>query len=200
MNRRTLVHRSALALVGAVVAAVTAALPSAAVAEAPAAGPATTAVTFEAPDCDGCRLTLVQASETDLWSSKEKKVHDGQVTFRVSKAHTHGMSVAITTPWEGGTGYVTHVAFKYTGKEPGDHVSFSDARHGRKASACWAGTTDDSVSIRLATRRVTVPGYQGPRTPAALVYTSVTQDAMVPMLKTFNGIVGTQDVVFCGPR
>ena len=72
------------------------------------------------------------------------------------------MSVAITTPWEGGTGYVTHVAFKYAGQETGDHVTFSEARHARKASACWAGTTAESATIRLATRHVTVSGYDGP--------------------------------------
>ncbi len=92
------------------------------------------------------------------------------------------------------------MAFKYAGQETGDRVTFSDARHARKASACWAGTTAESVTIRLATRHAIVPGYDGRRTPAALVYATVTQDAMVPMNKTHHGILGSQDVGICGRR
>ncbi len=65
---------------------------------------------------------------------------------------------------------------------------------------CWAGTTAEQATIQLATQRVTVPGVDGSPTRAALVYTPITQAAMVPMLRTFHGIAGTQDVPFCGPR
>ncbi len=196
MIRITRVRRFATASIGLV------ALTALATAPTPAAEPAaTTRVTFLAPDCDGCTLGLINARwDEEVWESPRRTVRDGKVTFRVPTAMTHGMSVAIRAPWEGGTGYVTHVAFKYAGQEPGDEVTFAEARHAGKASACWAGTTADSTTISLATRHVTVPGYDGENTPAALVYTSITQDAMVPMRKTFRGIVGSQDVNFCGRR
>lgn len=202
MNRSTHVLRTALAVAGlfAITASPTNASEPADNSREPAA---TTQVTFLAPDCDGCKISLIHATwddTEDVWESRQGTVLDGKVTFRVPQQMTHGMSAAIRTPWEGGTGYVTHVAFKYAGQATGDRVTIGEARHAGKASACWAGTTADSATIKLATRHVTVPGYDGEHTPAALVYSTVTQDALVPMRKTFHGIVGSQDVNFCGPR
>ena len=203
MTRSTLVRSTALALAGLAASTVVAAAPANACDDddgrhRPAA---TTRVTFTAPDCNGCKLSLIHARpDGEVWQSRQKTVSGDSVTFRVRRDRTRGMSVVITTPWEGATGYVTLVAFKYAGQNPGDRVTFAEARHARKASGCWAGTSADEATIRLSTRRVTVAGYDGPRTPAALVYTKFTQDAMVPMQRTFHGILGSQDVNFCGPR
>jgi hypothetical protein len=188
-------------LVATLIAALLAATSLASAGSAMTRTESTTVVTFVAPDCNGCTLSLIHATwDDEFWESGTKTVRDGEVTFRVPTELTHGMSVAIRAPWEGATGYVTLVAFKYAGQETGDRVTFSEARHARKASACWAGTTTRSATIRLATRRAVVSGYDGPRTPAALVYATVTQDAMVPLQRTFHGILGSQDVNICGRR
>ncbi len=64
----------------------------------------TTVVTFVAPDCDGCKISLIHATWDDndeFWESGRKTVRDGEVTFRVPTELTRGMSVAIRAPWEG---------------------------------------------------------------------------------------------------
>ena len=201
MTRSALIRAGALALAGLAASTIAAAAPAYACDEDDGRRPttATTRVTFTAPDCNGCTLSLIHARpDGEVWQSRQKTVSDGSVTFRIRRDRTRGMSVAIRAPWEGATGYVTLVAFKYAGQPPGDRVTLAEARGARKASGCWAGTSADEATIRLSTRRVTVAAHDGPRTPAALVYSTITQDAMVPMQRTFHGILGSQDVNFCG--
>ena len=45
---------------------------------------------------------------------------DGTVTFRVATLRTWGMSATVVAPWEGHTGYVTTVAWRYNGERVGD--------------------------------------------------------------------------------
>ena len=52
------------------------------------------------------------------------------------------MSVMVHTPWEGQTGYATMMVFRYQGLAAGDRIGFNRARTMKKASGCWAGTTE----------------------------------------------------------
>ena len=83
---------------------------------------------FKAPGCDGCRIRVYSATwgegdEVDLWQSKRKKVDDGRVRFAVPAGQTRGLSVSVSSPWEGRTNYVTHVAFKYGKTKTGEVIT-----------------------------------------------------------------------------
>lgn len=162
-------------------------------------------VTFKAPGCEGCRLHVYSSTwgeddEIDLWESRGKRVEDGRVTFAVPAGRTRGLVVTVRSTWEGQLNYVTHVAFKYGGTATGDVVTVGQAEDERRASGCWAGTDARRTTLRLVTAKVTVEGATGDPTPGTLAFARVTQRAMVPMERTFDGVLGSQDVFVCGKR
>ncbi len=211
MKRISPVRRGTAALVAAVAGlagAVAAGTPTADAAPTTVAARAAsrTTLTFEVPDCDGCKLQVMQArwsksSEYGMkvWSSKEKAVTDGSVTFRILTRHTKGLSMTVDAPWEGHTGYVTTLAFRYGGEKPGTEIGFRDARSKSKGSACWAGTDADAVTIPLTVRKVWVEGLRH-RVRGSIAYASVTQEWMPPMRAVWKGVMGSQDVNVCGKQ
>lgn len=211
MNSTSLVRRGAAAAVAtAAVAAglATAVSPAPAHAEDRDAARAvpTTTITFEVPDCEGCEVGIVQGRWDDdarwgirVWDGGQKTVEDGVVTFRIPTKRTEGLSMTVEAPWEGHTGYMTTVAFRYGGEKVGDTVGFHDAREKGKASACWAGTDADAVTIPLTVRKVWVDGVRH-RVRGSIAYASVTQEWMKPMRDVWDGILGSQEVNICGER
>ena len=132
---RTLLAAALVAAVGLVAAS----------APASNAAAANTTLTLKIANCEGCviGLTSVMAADyEDLWSSKEKKVKNGEVTFKVPADRTAGLSIGVEAPWEGAVPAHTIVAMRYKGYAVGDKVSYSDIKPAKKASGCWAGTTD----------------------------------------------------------
>ena len=175
-------------------------LPALSVLSAPAVAEAapTTRLTLQVPDCDGCTIGVASylQGSMDVWSAESRKVKDGSVTFAVPTDRTAGLSITVRAPWEGATGYVTNVALRYQGQQPGDKVGFTAARASTRASGCWAGTTEDAVTIKVKVRRVQVEGYGG-KVPGTLAWAPVTQDWLRPLVPAWHGVVGTQDVMPC---
>jgi hypothetical protein len=153
---------------------------------------------LKVPDCEGCVVGVASfvLGSTDDWSAKPKKVQDGLVTFAVPTDRTDGLSITVRAPWEGATGYVTNVALRYKGKQPGDKVGFTAARAATRASGCWAGTDQSAATIKVKVRRVQVEGYDG-KVPGTIAWAAVTQDWLRPLVDTWHGVVGTQDVMPC---
>jgi hypothetical protein len=184
----------------AAAAATLAMLPSSAAQAAPAdqATP-TTHLTLDIADCEGCEVAVasyLRDSETIWDSAKPKVVTDGSVTFKVPTDRTAGLSITVRAPWEGATGYVTNVALRYKGTQPGDKVGFTLARASTRASGCWAGTTADTATMKVVVRKVQVEGYGG-KVAGTLAYAKVTQDWLRPLVRTWHGVVGTQDLMPC---
>lgn len=203
--------RTGLAFTAAVAAlyAGTAALPSAEADGAPATAtskPQRTTITFEVPDCEGCELSLIQSRWDDdarygvrTWDGPNVTVEDGKATVSVSSSRTWGMSVIVSTPWDGHLAAATTVAWRYAGHEVGDAVTFADARDERKASACWEGTRRAEVTLPLTIRQVRVDGVHG-RVDGTIAFASETQSWLQPMRRTYEGVLASQDVNVCGPR
>jgi len=167
-----------------------------------AAAAQTTTLTFSVHDCDGCQIQPLQymAGQQKAWSGKKKTVKDGTVSWTFATKHTHGMSFWIRAPWEGSdgdsTGFVANIVTRYDHEKAGSTVTRDDVRSKTKASGCWAGTDATEVTIPLEVRKVMVDGYQG-KTPGTLAWTKVTQDWWRPILKTYKGILGSQDYMPC---
>jgi hypothetical protein len=79
--------------------------------------PKTTKVTFQAPGCDGCEIQVMNGAfrPENTWSTDSREVSSGEVSFRVPRPLTKGISATVVAPWEGATGYTTLVAFRYAG-------------------------------------------------------------------------------------
>ncbi len=183
----------------AVGAALAVASTSTAQAQSPRAAAAPmTALTINIRACEGCEVTLISYLDNDSsgWASDPHLVLNGSVAFVVPTSRTVGMSAMVRTPWEGQTGYVTMVVFRYQGLATGDRIGFNKARAQKKASGCWAGTTEKNATLRFKVRRVNVPGVHG-KVPGNIAWTPVTQPWLRPILPVYGGVLGAQDVILC---
>jgi hypothetical protein len=172
---------------------------------APRAAQPRTALTFTVDDCEGCEIQLssalgtyaqADAGQVDIWNSRVRTVEGGAVTFRIPTKRTWGMSVAVKAPWEGRTGYVTNVAWRYNGMLQGDPVTLEDAVTKKKASACWEGVRRSKVTVPLVVEQVEVDGVRG-RVPGSIAFVPETQLWLKPMREVVDGVLGSQDVNIC---
>jgi hypothetical protein len=174
---------------------------------APAAEPAESAaprtrLTFTVDDCEGCKVTLYNARSTldadvvHVWQSSTRTVADGRVTFRVARKRTWGLSATVVAPWEGQTGYLATVAWRYNGEGVGDTVTLEEAVTKKKASACWEGTRQRRVRIPLVVEEVEVDGVHE-RVPGTIAFVPTTQSWLPPMREVWDGVLGSQDVNVC---
>jgi hypothetical protein len=162
-----------------------------------------TRLTFTVDDCEGCRVRLVNArgsydvlGSIRVWQSRSRLVEDGSVTFHVATKRTWGMSATVVAPWEGQTGYLTTVAWRYNGEQVGDAVTLEEAVSKKKASACWEGTRRRDVTIPLAVEEVEVLGVKE-EVPGSIAFVPTTQSWLSPMREVWEGVLGSQDVNLC---
>jgi hypothetical protein len=203
MTHRTNVLARTTALAGAaVLAGALASAPAQARPEPDQRAAARTTLTFTVDDCEGCEVQLVNARSTldadvvHVWESQVKEVRDGAVTFRIPTRRTWGMSATVRAPWEGFTGYVTTVAWRYNGERVGDTVTLEDAVTKTKASACWEGVRSRAVTVPLVVEKVRVRG-QRKMVDGSIAYVSTTQSWLPPMRRALDGVLGSQDVNIC---
>jgi hypothetical protein len=205
MTRMNLARRGALLvttmLVGLGGVAVTAGPEAAATTSAhrTAAAGQRTEVAFLVDGCNRCHVRLYQAvrGRQHVWESRTHRVRDGRVSFDVATRRTHGLSASVSAPWEGNVGAVTQIAFRYAHEPVGSFVDDREARGKRRASGCWAGTTEKQVLLPLAVRKARITGVDGSPTTAARAWIGTTTQWWRPMLHAYKGILGAQDVIFC---
>jgi hypothetical protein len=161
-----------------------------------------TQLTFTVDDCEGCEVRLVNARGTldadvvHVWQSKAREVQDGRVSFRVATRRTWGMSVTVRAPWEGHTGYVTTVAWRYNGEHVGDAVTLEEAVTKRRAAACWEGVRARRHTVPLVVEEVEVQGVHE-RVPGSIAFVPTTQSWIAEMRRAPGGVLGSQDVDVC---
>jgi len=161
-----------------------------------------TRLTFTVADCEGCEIRLYNARSTldadvvHVWESRSRTVTDGTVTFRVASRRTWGLSATVVAPWEGQTGYLATVAWRYNGEHVGDVVTLEEAVTKTKASACWEGTRRPRLRIPLVVEEVEVDGVHG-RVPGTIAFVPTTQSWLPPMREVRDGVLGSQDVSVC---
>ncbi len=166
------------------------------------AAAARTRLTFTVEDCEGCKIQLVNARSTldadsvHVWQSRTRSVDNGRVTFRVATRRTWGMSATVRAPWEGHTGYLATVAWRYNGELVGDTVTLEEAVTKTKASACWEGVRRRAVTVPLVVEEVEVDGVHE-RVPGTIAFVPTTQSWLAPMRRVRDGVLGSQDVNIC---
>ena len=160
-----------------------------------------TSLTLVVRGCDRCGVQLVHAvdGEADhVWSSRLRRVGpDHRVTFGLRTRLTHGLSFVIDAPWGGNTGAVPNMVTRYAGHRAGTLVGRADARHGRRAEGCWAGTGATEARLVFQVDRVAVRTVDGHRAEAPLAYSRHTLPSWKPMVRTYRGTIGNQDAFYC---
>jgi hypothetical protein len=163
-----------------------------------------TKLTFTVADCEGCEIRLYNAlqkagqhpAEVRVWQSRSRTVTDGRVTFHLASRRTWGLSATVVASWEGQTGYLATVAWRYNGEHVGDVVTLDEAVTKTRASACWEGTRRPRLRIPLVVEEVEVDGVHG-RVPGTIAFVPTTQSWLKPMREVWDGVLGSQDVNFC---
>jgi hypothetical protein len=161
--------------------------------------PPMTKLTLTAAHCDGCEIGVMNGAlrQENSWALDPRKLTNGRLTVRVPRNLTRGISISAYGPWEGTTGYQTVVSFRYGGRQPGDAVSFAQARGAGHGSPCWGGTSAKSLTVPLTIRKVRTGGTTGP-TNGTIAYAKVTEPWLKPVIRADRGILGTQEVIACG--
>jgi hypothetical protein len=160
--------------------------------------PPTTRLTLTAADCDGCEIGVMNGAlrPENVWAVPPRTMTDGQVTVRLPRNLTRGVSVTAYGPWEGNTGYTSVVAWRYGGQKVGAHIDLATARGSHRGSPCWGGTSAKALTVPLTIRQVRTQGNTGP-TAGTIAYAKVTQPWTRPMIRAFRGILGSQEVITC---
>ena len=157
-----------------------------------------TKIVLRVRTCRRCPVQLRQAlDDGTYWSSRTHRVRRGHVRFRVPTSRTRGMSFEITPHWATAGNWVPNVVTRYSGTDFGESVSNAQARHKKRATACWTGT--DARRVRLVVRAVkfrarTMDGDPGHGLRA---WFSPMGRRMSPMNRTWRGSLGNQDAYFC---
>ena len=169
--------------------------------EGPAAQkPAATRLHLHVTGCDHCSIQLQHAvsGKPNVWTSARQRIGSDHVAvFRVRTTRTQGLSFVIRAPWQGDTGAVSNVVTRYAGQRIDAGVSPSEARHGRRAEGCWAGTTSPVMRLHFRVGRVPATTLDGHETHVPLAYATHTMSSWRPMVKAVKGTIGNQDAFYC---
>ena len=167
----------------------------------PAQAEAMTTITMKVTGCNGCTITPVQAitGATDIWTGTGAKVRAGQVVLSVPTARTVGMSFNLDADWRVDINAEPVIVTQYQGYQPGQRVTKRQARAATKATACWAGTSDPAVTIRVMVRRVWMPGFpEGTRrTRVPLAWMIPTASTTGGFSATDKGVIAQQEAWYC---
>jgi hypothetical protein len=162
--------------------------------------PATTRLRIHVTGCDACSLQLQHAvsGKAHVWTSARQRVGADHVArFKVRTTRTHGLSFVIRAPWQGDTGAVSNVVTRYAGQPIDNRVTRTEARHGKDAEGCWAGTTSPVMRLSFDVARVPAKTLDGHATLLPLAYATHAMSSWKPMVKTFKGTIGNQDAFYC---
>ena len=170
-------------------------------------------LTFTGDGCKGCVISpeqLIYASDNggqeSSWSGKDRKVRGDSVTFLVPTESTRGLMFYIDAPESKSGAFLDArpmVVFQYAGYSPGEWVERAQAVKASRASPCWTGTTEVSVSLAVNVRAVKLQGVND--TPGGsttvrvpLAWVAPTEQAFGGFAKTDRGAVAANGDPGCG--
>lgn len=157
----------------------------------------TTQIVLNVEHCKGCKIQGNQwntsTPKVDPWYTKRKPVKNGTVKFRVPSHRTIGMTFTVDDPRPSDLNAVPLIASRYRGQPVGTKVTNAEARNGRVATPCWAGSKRDRIVRDVGVRHYTTgKGVRGVR-----VWFRRSTESTKPYSKTFHGTLATQDVYGC---
>lgn len=188
----------------AATAALALAVPASALAAPTATSTATTTITMNVRGCEGCTIQANQYVNdlTTAYQSKAAVVTDGMVTLSVPTANTRGMYFSIQTPKVATIDALPLITTQVRGHKAGTTLTRAQQIAGKKASACWAGTTQPTVTIAVTVNRVRMPSFPNAKkkTLVPLARFAPTVKALGGFDTAYKGVLATQDVWPCANK
>lgn len=201
MSRALRVAASTAVTTALVLAVPATAMAAPAPAAAPTATSAATTITLTVTGCEGCVITANQFDRgTDaVYGSGKAVVTDGVATVSVPTAKTAGMYFTIQTPKPVAIDALPLITTQVKGHKAGTTLTRAQQIAGKKASACWAGTTEPAVEIDVTVNRVKMPSFPNAKKKVAvpLARFSPTVKALGGFDTAYKGVLATQDVWPC---
>jgi len=164
--------------------------------------PAMTTVTLSFKNCPECtvrpeRFVQSQSPKGRTWPIRRVGA-DLTVSYRVPTRLTPGMSFFVEAPWHGGDGSASVLAVRYAGREVGTRMTSRMARPGRRASGCWAGTTERTATIPVRVDRFRTRTFGQGRTWHPRAFATRATASTPPMMgPLWKGALGAQDSIDC---
>jgi hypothetical protein len=168
-----------------------------------ASGPAAdrrrmTTLVLRVTTCAHCPVTLQQAlDDGTYWNSRTHHVRGGRVTFTVPTRRTHGMTFAMNPRWANVTDAVTNIITRYAHTAPGDVISNQVAKHKKRATACWAGSSRSRIVLKARVVTFSARALGGGPGHAIRAWFKPMMAGLPPMSRTWRGTLGNQDAYFC---
>jgi hypothetical protein len=156
-----------------------------------------THITLRVIACPHCPVYLQHAvTGGTYWSSKTHRVRNGHVRFTIHTARTHGMSFNFNPRWSTADS-VTNVVTRYAHTQIGQLIRDKVARHKKRATACWRGTSAHRIFMIVRVVKFRHKDHEGNPGHALRAYFRTTRAATPPMTRTWHGAVGNQDAYWC---
>ncbi len=153
------------------------------IAIAPSAQAATpmTSVTlnFVGVNCEGCTVSTPAGDSVTIKSDT--------AIFKIATADTAGTYFSVNNPKFGFIDAATIIVMQYRGAQEGDVVARKKAKANKRASACWSGTDQSSVAIKIRLSTVKDKDMSGKSTKSLLSWAQPTVAASGGHLKTTKG-------------
>jgi hypothetical protein len=107
------------------------------------------------------------------------------------------MTFDLNPRWANVTNAVTNIVTRYAHTTPGQVISNDVAKHKKRATACWAGTTQARVVMKVRVVTFTARALGGGPGHAIRAWFKPMRTSTPPMSRTWRGTLGNQDVYSC---
>jgi hypothetical protein len=131
------------------------------------------------------------------WMSRTHHVRAGRAVFSVGTRRTRGMTFVLNPRWANVTNAVTNVVTRYAQTKPGQLISNDVARHKKRATACWAGTTRARIVMKVRVVKFSARALGGGPGHAIRAWFKPMRSSLPPMSHTWRGTLGNQDAYYC---
>jgi hypothetical protein len=156
-----------------------------------------THITLRVIACRHCPVYLQQAiTGGTYWGSKTHHVRNGRVRFTVPTTRTRGMSFNVNPRWSTADA-VTNVVTRYAHTQIGQLIKDKVARHKKRATACWRGTSAHRIFMIVRVVKFRHKDHDGNPGHALRAYFRTTRAATPPVTRTWHGALGNQDAYWC---
>jgi hypothetical protein len=157
-----------------------------------------TTIVLRVATCAHCPVYLQQAlDDGTYWMSRTHHVRAGRAVFSVGTRRTRGMTFVLNPRWANVTNAVTNVVTRYAQTKPGQLISNDVARHKKRATACWAGTTRARIVMKVRVVKFSARALGGGPGHAIRAWFKPMRSSLPPMSHTWRGTLGNQDAYYC---
>jgi hypothetical protein len=157
-----------------------------------------TTIVLRVTTCAHCPIFVQQAlDDGTYWTSRTHHVRAGKVTFLLPTRRTRGMTFGSNPRWPNVTDAVTNIVTRYAHTKPGQIISNDVARHKKRATACWSGTSQPRIVMQVRIVKFSARAIGGGPGHAMRAWFKPMKSSLPPMTHTWRGTLGNQDAYFC---